>query len=113
MESKKLNRNLITLLKIFNKHPNMFINFLYKNNAFTETFKKKISKVVIKDKSNFIDIEKMLEYYLHLLDDQEINITDKCKVWNNKLYQAITEQRFEDAAKIRDYMNKKKYKILI
>lgn len=113
MDSKKFNRNLILLIKIFNKHPNMFISFLNKNNAFTDVFKKKISRASIKQKPSFADIDEMLEYYLHILDEQEINTSDKCKAWNAKLYDAISEQRFEDAAKIRDYMNKKNYKIFI
>jgi protein-arginine kinase activator protein McsA len=113
MDAYKFNRNFITIIKIFNKHPNMLLNFLSKNEAFTDTFKKKLSRTVLKNKPHFTDIDKMLEYYLRMLDVQENPGIDKSLLWNNKLHNAISEQRFEDAAKIRDYMNKRGYKILI
>ncbi len=113
MDTYKFNRNFVTIIKIFNKHPNMLLNFFNKNEAFTDSFKKKLSRTIIKNKPHFTDLDKMLEYYLRLLDIQENDSIDKALLWNNKLYKAITEQRFEDAAKIRDYMLKKGYKILI
>lgn len=113
MDAYKFNRNFVTIMKIFNKRPHMLLSFMNKSDAFTETFKKKLSSAIIKDKPHFTDIDKMTEYYLHLLDIQETDTIDKPAVWNNKLYVAISEQRFEDAVKIRDYMNKRGYKILI
>lgn len=112
MEQYNFNRNFVHLIKMFNKHPYMFINFLNKNDALTETFKNKLSNAILNDKPNFINIDQMVEYYLHVLDNQDIKI-DKIKEWNSKLYKAINEQRFEDAVKIRDYMNKKNYRIFI
>lgn len=91
----------------------MFLNFLNKHGALTDTFKEKIASIIIKDKPHFSDIDKMIEYYFQILDNKEINIKDKVTEWNNKLYLAINEQRFEDAAKIRDYMIKRKFKIFI
>lgn len=113
MDAYKFNRNFITVLKIFNKHPNMLLNFLSKNDTFTDAFKKKLSRAVLKNRPHFTDLESMIDYYVHLLDVQDIDTEDMSVIWNNKLYSAISEQRFEDAAGIRDYMNKKGYKILI
>jgi excinuclease UvrABC helicase subunit UvrB len=115
MDNYNFNRNFIAIVKIFNKHPHMLLNFLNKNGAITDTFRKKISRAIIKEKPHFTDIDKMLEYYLHLLDIQETDMDADTKAtkWNNKLYAAISEERFEDAITIRDYMNKRGYKILI
>lgn len=113
MDTYKFNRNFVTIIKIFNRHPNMLLNFLNKNDAFTASFIKKMSKAIIKNKPHFTEVDKMLEYYIKLLDVQESDNINKPLLWNNKLHKAISEQRFEDAAKIRDYMIKKGYKILI
>lgn len=104
---------MIALMKIFNNHPYMFLNFLNRNNAINEVFKTKLSSAAIKDKPYFADVNKMCDYYQQLLDSSTPNIKDKVKDWNSKLYTAITEQRFEDAAKIRDYMIKRKFTIFI
>lgn len=106
------NRNFITLLKIFHRHPYMFLNFLLKNEAFNDDFKTKLKKTVIKEKPYFTDVTKMLDYYLNLITDDNMSV-DKEAQWNNKLCKAIAQQRYEDAATIRDYMNSKKYKIYI
>jgi len=113
MDAYKFNRNFITIIKIFNRHPNMLLNFLTKNGAFAETFKKKLARAILKDKPHFTNVETMIEYYVHLMDTEEPDAEDMSQVWNNKLYLAISEQRFEDAVGIRDYMNKRGYKILI
>jgi len=110
---EKYNHNFITLIKIFNHKPYMFLNFLNKHNAISDNFKTKLSNIILKDKPHFTDIDKMIDYYSHILDEKDAKTKDKVADWNNKLYIAITEQRFEDAAKIRDYMNKRKFKIFI
>lgn len=104
--------NFITLLSMFKKHPYMFMNLMLKNNAFTDDFKKKLSNTTIKDKPYFTDINKMMDFYLNIIKDVDLN-TDKEIQWNNKLCKAVVEQRFEEAAVIRDYMKLKKYKIYI
>lgn len=103
-------KNFIVMLDLFYRHPNLFLSILHKNNAFTEEFKNKLSKTTIKDKPYFTDMEKMIEYYVSLIADENAT-EDKEKLWNDKLAQALVEQKYEDAAIIRDYMKKKKYKI--
>jgi len=105
-------QNFKQLLELFQKHPNMFLTILHRNEAFTEEFKKKLSITVIKEKPYFTDIEKMMEYYQTLINDDNQNV-DKEILWNEKLRQAVADQKYEDAAIIRDYMKKKKYKIYV
>lgn len=105
-------QNFKTLLELFTKHPNMFLSVLHKNSAFTEDFKKKLNKTILKDKPYFTDIEKMMEYYQTLINDENQS-PNKEIVWNEKLRDALAEQKYEDAAIIRDYMKKKKYKIYV
>lgn len=110
--------NFIRLFKIFNKYPYMFVSFLIRNDAFKDSFKKKLLTSKIKQKEHFVDMEKMLDYYVSILDNEQFNMedqsaSDKEKHWNNRLSKAISEQRFEDAAKIRDFMILKSYKILV
>lgn len=107
------NRNMVELIKIFNKHPYMFVNFLNKHDAFNENFKNTLTRIVLKQKPHFNDLDKMIDYYIHLLDTTEVSKKDKIMEWNTKLSVAISEQRYEDAAKIRDHMNKKGYNIFI
>lgn len=103
-------KNFIVLLNLFHRHPNLFLSILHKNKAFTEEFKTKLAKTSIKEKPYFTDMDKMIEYYVSLIAD-ETAAEDKEKMWNDKLNQALVEQKYEDAAIIRDYMKKKKYKI--
>lgn len=105
--------NFVKLLKIFDKHPHMLISFLKKHDGLTESFKKKIAKSVLRNKPSFSDINDMVDYYNGLLSEQQTTAKNKELHWNGKLYKAISEQKFEEAAKIRDHMNKYGYKITI
>jgi excinuclease UvrABC helicase subunit UvrB len=113
MKASKFNKNFLLLLKIFAKHPHMLLRFLEKNNAFTEKFKRSVSKSIIKNRQSFTDMNQMVEFYAHLLDTKEDAKTDSVLEWNRKLSEAIDKQQYEEAAKIRDTMTKKGYKILI
>jgi len=105
-------QNFKILLDLFSKHPNMFLSILHKNGAFTEDFKKKLSVTVVKDKPYFTDMDKMMDYYQTLINDDNAT-TDQEIVWNEKLRKALVLQKYEDAAAIRDLMHKKKFKIYI
>ena len=105
-------QNFKALLEMFHKHPNMFLSVLHKNAAFTDDFKNKLNKTILKDKPYFTDIERMMEYYQARINDDNQNV-DKEISWNEKLRLAISEQKYEDAAIIRDYMKKRKYKIYV
>lgn len=113
MAQEKLKENLFKLLKIFNGYPHIFILFLLKHNALTEDFKNKLTKSTIKDKpKRFQDIEKAMNFYSSLLIE-ETKPVDKEIDWNRKLLKALMEQRYEDAAKIRDIMITKGIEIKI
>lgn len=105
-------RKLIKLLKIFKDHPYMLADFLMKNNAMSSMFRKRLIKASIKDRNtiNFIDFSKMIEYYDSILIDNAQKLPPE-EYWNGKLSEAISDQKFEDAANIRDYMLAKGYEI--
>ncbi len=105
-------RKLVKLLKIFKDHPYMLADFLNKNNAMSSTFRKRLIKATIKDRNNinFTDFTKMIEYYDSIIVDNPYKHPPDI-YWNDKLMEAVNEQRFEDAANIRDYMLNKGYKI--
>lgn len=108
-------QKMVKLLRIFNKHPHMLADFLIKNNAINSTFKKKLIRSYLKDKkhNNFLDIEKMINYYENLLNETEKDPLKNEEYWNIKLNDAIIAQKYEDAANIRDYMLLKKIVIKI
>jgi protein-arginine kinase activator protein McsA len=58
-------------------------------------------------------MNQMIEFYAHLLDPKEDPKADTVLEWNRKLSEAIDRQQYEEAAKIRDAMTEKGYKILI
>lgn len=108
-------RKFIKLISIFNDKPYMFIDFLMKNGAISSTFKKRLLKACIKDKTkiNFIDISKMIDYYDNLIIDNYVNKIPAHIYWNNKLNILVEEQKYEEAATIKDYMITKGYEIKI
>ncbi len=108
-------QKMVKLLRIFNKYPYMFTEFLIKNEAITPIFKKKLISSFLKDKKYdaFLDVEKMLQYYDGLINDGDEPKNKDQDHWNGKLVDAISQQRFEDAATIRDYMNLHKIQIKI
>lgn len=113
MDEAKLKDNLNKIIRIFNGHPHIFIDFLLKHNAFTDDFKSKLSKSNIQSKpKKFHDIEKAINFYSSILLD-DIPTNNKEDEWNKKLLIALTMQKYEEAAKIRDYMHSKGYKIKI
>lgn len=108
-------RKFIKLLNIFNDKPYMFIDFLIKNGAISIPFKKRLLKASIKDKNkiNFIDIEKMINYYDNILIDNIDNKVEPEIYWNNKLKKYVEEQKYEEAASVKEYMDAKGYTINI
>lgn len=108
-------RKFIKILNIFNDKPYMLIDFLLKNGAISSTFKKRLLKASIKDKNkiNFIDISKMIDYYDNLIIDNHDNQIPAHIYWNKKLKILVDEQKYEDAATVKDYMIAKGYEIKI
>ena len=127
MENEDLYRNLVILLKMFKNRPYHLTKYLIENSAFTEDFIKKISEndklsnISEEDENKpkqpiyFLDIGKMNEHYSSFTD--EIKLLERGKTpkeleldLNEKLKKFIFEEKYEDAARLRDYMAKNKIK---
>lgn len=123
-EGEKFKENFIKLLKLFRDRPNHLSEYLNDNNSFNKKFKNKIIK---SDFLNSISLEKVDDITnFNFKDFSEMNnffndIIKKTKKekenieikLNEKLRNLIDKERFEEAAKLRDYMKKKKYKIYL
>lgn len=127
MENEDLHRNLVILLKMFKNRPYHLTKYLIDNSAFTEDFIRKISEneklsdISEEDENKpkqpiyFLDIGKMNEHYSSFTD--EIKLLERGKSpkeleldLNEKLKKFIFEEKYEDAARLRDYMTKNKIK---
>jgi hypothetical protein len=119
MDENKHN-NLISLLKLFKNRPYHLSKYLLDNDAFTEDF---LNKIKISDKlsniSNikysFKDINQMEDFYDSLLEsnnnyNNNYYYNDLETSLNNKLEKLITEEKYEEAAVLRDFMINKNIK---
>lgn len=128
MESNdELYKKIVTLLKIFKNRPYHLAKYLMENNAFNKPFINKISKSNKLDEissdeginkylpTNFNNIQHMQDFYDSLLDEIKQISTNKTKKQleselNEKLDSYIKLEKFEEAAKLRDYMSKNSIK---
>jgi len=126
MENEDLYRNLVILLKMFKNRPYHLAKYLIENSALSKDFIKKVSEngkltnlseEDDKPKSPiyFLDIGKMNDYYSSFTD--EIKLLEKGKTpeeiesdFNERLNKLLMEEKYEDAARVRDYMAKNKIK---
>lgn len=119
--NEELNRNLVLLLKMFKNRPYHLSKYLIDNSALSQEFIKKLLKSdKLKELSeqeelssvvpvHFVNISQMDEFYKSFIDDidqiskhkslEEITIE-----LNKKLNQCIKNEKYEEAARIRDYM---------
>lgn len=116
----ELYNNLVTLLKLFKNRPYHLSKYLIENSALDEKFIKKILKSdklqELQDQMSsdggyeltpiyFPDISKMEEFYNSLS-----NISDSrdkkelSKELNQKMVELLKEEKYEEAATLRDYM---------
>ena len=118
--------NLVAFLKMFKNRPNHLAKYLLDNSAVNKDFLKKIanndqlkSLSTNDEKLNspiyFADINKMNDYYNSFTDD--IKKLNKGKTpeeiedeMNEKLNSLIFNEKYEDAARLRDYMQRNKIK---
>jgi hypothetical protein len=125
MENEDLYRNFVIILKMFKNRPFHLAKYLIENSALTEEFIKKISnnnslKELVesndpKNKNLFLDISQMNNYFNSLTDDikrigNSKNPEEIAAALNDKLETLINEERYEDAARLRDYMIKNNIK---
>ena len=128
MEDYELYKNLTILLNMFRNRPYHLAKFLIENNAISSEFTKKlINSDKLKELSNtdnpllpnyFYDIKQMEDFYNSFIDDfkQLSNgkgIEEITKELNSKLENFIILEKFEEAAKLRDYMNRNKIKRIL
>ena len=117
--SDRTQRNLITFLKLFKNRPYHLSKYLLDNSAFNKDFLRKIDKSFkLNELSNkcsnsdldaFNNLNQMDDFYNSLLEemneivlhDKSINLTI---ILNEKLDALIKEEKYEEAAALRDYM---------
>jgi excinuclease UvrABC helicase subunit UvrB len=116
----EINLKLVLLFKIFNNRPYHLAKYLIENSALNQDFVKKIlNSDKLKDLldrnsksvSNlyFVDISQMNEFYNSFIEDTKQKPNEKdieylTKELNEKLNDCIKNEKYEDAARIRDYM---------
>ena len=126
MHNEDFYNNLVNFLKLFKNRPNHLAKYLLDNSAINKDFLKKISNnEQLQDISKnddfstspiyFADINKMNDYYNSFTED--IKKLNKGKTpeeieeeMNEKLNNFISDEKYEDAARLRDYMHRSKIK---
>jgi excinuclease UvrABC helicase subunit UvrB len=128
METEDIYKNLVLLLKMFKNRPYHLAKYLVENSALTDDFINKIKnsdklKEISDEEKNeqkflpapvpvyFVDISQMENFYNSLTDDikslsKEKGIEQITKELNEKLDNCIKGEKYEDAARIRDYMDR-------
>jgi mannitol-specific phosphotransferase system IIBC component len=116
--SEDIYKKLVTLLKLFKNRPYHLAKYLIDNNALGENFIKtvlnssKLDNISSEDLIiNFNSIEQMDEFYSSLVDlnNLENKTTHQIKEeLNLKLKNLIDNEKYEEAANLRDYMKRKK-----
>lgn len=133
MENEELYRSLVILLKMFKNRPYHLAKYLVENSALTEEFIQKLKKsdklkeLNEEEKTSeqkllpvpvpvyFLDISHMENFYNSFIDDikqlsKEKNLEEITKELNNKLDELIKQEKYEEAARVRDYMNRNNIK---
>lgn len=133
MENEELYRSLVIMLKMFKNRPYHLAKYLVENSALTEEFIKKIKnsdklKEMNEDEKSseqkllpvpvpvyFVDISQMENFYNSFIDDikqlsKEKSIEEITKNLNEKLDDLIKQEKYEEAARVRDYMTRNNIK---
>jgi hypothetical protein len=131
MKNEELYRSLVIILKMFKNRPYHLAKYLVENSALTEEFIKKLKnsdklKDLNEDEKSsdqkllpvpvyFVDISQMENFYNSFIDDiqqlsKEKSIEEITKELNIKLDDLIKQEKYEEAARVRDYMNRNNIK---
>lgn len=128
MNDEELYQKLVILLKLFKNRPYHLAKYLIDNSAFNKSFINKISKSTKLEElleneeelnkflpvyfSNITQMEKFYESLLEEIKDLQKTKSQKDIVenLNSKLDELIKMEKFEEAAKLRDYMAKNSIK---
>ena len=120
-EEDEFRRNLVNFLKLFKDRPYHLANYLIDNYAISSSF---INKILNSDKlknfkeqsdTYFYDIAEMEDFFNSFIDIKELktnkkNIEKITKEVNDKMNVFIEDEKFEDAAQLRDYRIKNRIK---
>ena len=119
MEEEKFYQNLIFILKQFRNRPHHLSRYFIDNNAFNEEFINKVSNSEkIESMANsghnmsatfFKDISEMAEYFnsmSNMSTPTKKSVEEITQEFNEKMERYIKEEKYEEAVKLRDYMNK-------
>lgn len=123
MENEDLYRQLVVFLKMFKNRPYHLAKYLVENSALTDDFIKKIKNSnKLKELSDdqkalpipnyFVDITQMENFYNSFIDDIRniSNNEEMTKEINRKLNELIKLEKYEEAARVRDYMSRNNIK---
>lgn len=131
MENEELYRSLVILLKMFKNRPYHLAKYLVENSALTESFIKKLKtseklkefnegeksseQKALPSPVYFVDISQMENFYNSFVDDiqqlsKEKGIEEVTVELNKKLDELIKQEKYEEAARVRDYMTRNNIK---
>lgn len=121
MNNDELNEHLVNFLKIFKNRPYHLAKYLIDNSALNKSFLNKIAKSgklnTEESRTNpeipLTSISEMDDYYNSILDPIKIGnktLEEVTREINDKMDELIKNEKFEEAAKLRDYMTKKSIK---
>jgi len=120
MDYNKFEHNLEILLKLFNDRPKHLIKYLIDNNCLTDKFmdlvlnSDKLNNTLVEEKLDFSNYDEMYFYFNNLIDNNHKKTNELLeKELNIQLFDLLSEEKYEDASRLRDYMIKKNVKILI
>lgn len=116
--NEEIYKNLISLLKLFKNRPYHLAKYLVENSAFSKEFLDTLSKSPslreISQETNegnlpvlFTDISKMNDYFNSLIDlksNENKSVEELTQLLNSQLDEYIRNEKYEDAANLRDYM---------
>lgn len=115
-------KNLVTLLKLFKNRPYHLAKFLLDKDALDKKFSKEIqssTKLLELDQKpvelnpDFNNITKMNDYFQNLLENNHSELQTPAELerdLNTQLDRLIKEEKYEEAACLRDYMMEKNFK---
>lgn len=118
MDNENTHKNLISLLKLFKNRPYHLSKYLLDNKAFSKEFLNKITKSdKLSDISDnhipsfFQNLNQMEDFYNSLLEEKSNFSLRKSKSelsieLNERLNKLIIDEKYEEAAALRDFMLK-------
>ncbi len=116
MGNEDLYRNLYLLLKVFKNRPFHLAKYLLDNKALNDSFLKKVAESdkiknlsEIDENKYFSDINQMNDFFNNLANDtKKLGFTKSdeeiSKELSDKLNNLLKEEKYEEAAILRDYM---------